>query len=77
MSVHDYPDCTHSTDSTEQFNEFRRGNRRSLTAQPDLMFKLTEMLLCVHGKVTDLTHLSLEPEHRHDYRALYDAINHG
>lgn len=28
------------------------------------------------GKVTDLAHLSLNPEHHCDYRAQYGAINH-
>lgn len=77
MSMHEYPGCTQSTEATKQLNEFRQDYYHCLTARSDTLFELTDALLCTQGKVTDLVHLSLEPEHHRGYGALYDAINHG
>jgi len=41
------------------------------------LFELTDALLCAQGKVTDLAHLSLEPEHHRGYGALYDGMTCG
>lgn len=65
------------TAATEHFDAFRQGYYRCLTRRADTLFELTDALLCARGKVTDLAHLSLEPEHHRGYGALYDAINHG
>lgn len=77
MSMHDCSDAPQATSPVQQFDAFRQGYYQSLTCRADTLFELTDALLCTQGKVTDLAHLSLEPEHHRGYGALYDAINHG
>lgn len=62
---------------SQQLDAFRQGYYQCLTLRADTLFELTDALLCAPGKVTDLAHLSLEPEHHRGYGALYDAVNHG
>lgn len=68
------PQCTLAV---HRFDAFRQCYYRCLTRRADTLFELTDALLCKQGKVMDLAHLSLEPEHHRGYGALYDAINHG
>lgn len=49
------------------FNAFGQGYYRCLTRRADELFELSDALLCAEGKVTDLAHLSLEPEHHRGY----------
>ena len=51
-------------------NTFGGGYYRCLTRRADELFELTDALLCAEGKVTDLAHLSLEPEHHRGYGGL-------
>lgn len=77
MSMHDCSCAPQATGCSTQLDAFRCGYYRSLTRRADTLFEVTDALLCAQGKVTDLAHLSLEPEHHRGYGSLYDAINHG
>lgn len=77
MSMHDCSGESQASGPAQQFDAFRQGYYQCLTRRADTLFELTDALLCASGKVTDLAHLSLEPEHHRGYGALYDAINHG
>jgi hypothetical protein len=56
---------------------FRREFYECLSARADVLFELTDALLCTEGPVRSLVGLSLAPEHRRGHGALYDAVNHG
>jgi hypothetical protein len=56
---------------------FRREFYECLSARADVLFELTDALLCTEGPVRSLVGLSLAPEHRRGHDALYDAVNHG
>ncbi|WP_308258077.1 NF041680 family putative transposase [Pseudonocardia lacus] len=60
-----------------ELSRFRREFHTSLTARADVLFELTEAVLCVDGPVTSLVELTLVAEHRRGHGAMYDAINHG
>lgn len=78
MIMHDGSTPPQSPETARQsFNSFRQGYYRCLTRRADELFELTDALLSAEGKVTDLAHLSLEPEHHRGYGALFDAINEG
>ena len=63
--------------ATGALGAFRRGYDRCFTRRAGELFELTDALLCTEGKVTDLAHLSLEPEHHRGDGALDDAVNAG
>jgi hypothetical protein len=48
-----------------------------LTARGDVLFELTDALLCVDGPVTSPVDLTLTAEHRRGHGAMYDALNCG
>lgn len=77
MSMRQQPGPVQDATALEQLNAFRQGYYRCLETRADALFELTDALLCTAGKVTDLAHLSLEPEHQRGYGALYDGLNHG
>jgi hypothetical protein len=56
---------------------FRREFYASLTARVDVLFELTEAVLCVDGPVTSLVELTLVAEHRRGHGAMYDALSQG
>lgn len=56
---------------------FRCAFYECLTARSDVLFELTDAVLCTDGPVRSLVGLSLAPEHRRGYGAPYDALNHG
>ena len=77
MSMHECSGESQASCPEQQFDAFRQSYYRCLTRRADALFELTDALLCTQGKVTDLAHLSLEPEHHRGYGALYDAVNSG
>jgi hypothetical protein len=56
---------------------FRQEFYECLTSRADVLFELTDALLCTEGAVRSLAGLSLAPEHRRGHGALYDAMNQG
>jgi hypothetical protein len=50
---------------------------RCLTGRADALFELTDALLCTDGPVKTLVDLTLAPEHRRGYGAMYDGLNQG
>jgi hypothetical protein len=64
-------------DAAGELAWFRRELHRCLTARADVLFELTEALLCTDGPVRSLVGLSLAPEHRRGHGAMYDAVNQG
>jgi hypothetical protein len=60
-----------------ELSRFRREFYASLTARSDVLFELTEAVLCADGPVTSLVELTLVAEHRRGHGAMYDALNHG
>ncbi|MBB2993855.1 NF041680 family putative transposase [Paeniglutamicibacter cryotolerans] len=77
MSMHECSGESQASCPEQQFDAFRQSYYRCLTRRADALFELTDALLCTQGKVTDLAHLSLEPEHHRGHGALYDAVNSG
>ena len=78
MIMHEGSTPTQSSEAARRcFNTFREDYYRCLTRRADELFELTDTVLCTEGKITDLAHLSLEPEHHRGYGALFDAINEG
>jgi hypothetical protein len=49
----------------------------SLTLRADVLFELTDAMLCADGPVTSLVELTLLAEHRRGHGAMYDALNQG
>ena len=74
---HDSPTKVARYQALGSLNEFRTGMYRCFTRRADVLFELTDAVLCAPGPVTDLAHLSLEPAHRRGHGALYDALNTG
>lgn len=58
-------------------SRFRTGFYDCLSARADVLFELTEALLCTDGPVKTLVDLALAPEHRRGHGALYDGLNSG
>lgn len=56
-------------------SRFRAGFYDCLTARADVLFELTDAVLCAEGAVRSL--VDLTPEHRRGHGALYDALNCG
>jgi hypothetical protein len=60
-----------------ELSRFRHEFYASLTARADVLFELTDAVLCADGPVTTLVDLTLVAEHRRGHGAMYDALNHG
>jgi hypothetical protein len=56
---------------------FRQDFYWCLPRRADVLFELTDAVLCSSGPVTSLVELSLDAEHRRGHGALYDALNAG
>lgn len=56
---------------------FRTGLFGCLTARADVLFELSDALLCTDGPVRSLVGLALAPEHRRGHGGLYGALNRG
>lgn len=56
---------------------FRRDVYRCLIRRADVLFELTDAVLCKDGPVHNLADLTLTPEHRRGHGALYDGLNSG
>lgn len=69
-SVHDRG----RADALGELAEFRRGFYQCLTRRADVLFELTDAVLCADGPVTTLVGLSLAAEHRRGHGALYDGL---
>jgi hypothetical protein len=70
----------HDPDRETAFGElvaFRQEFYECVTSRADVLFELTDALLCSEGAVRSLAGLSLAPEHRRGHGALYGAMNHG
>lgn len=73
ISVHDET----TTGELGDLARFRKLFRGCLIRRGDVLFELTEAVLCSGGPVTSLVGLSLAAEHRRGHGALYDAVNAG
>ncbi len=60
-----------------ELSGFRQRFYGCLAGRADVLFELTDAVLCSDGPVTSLAELSLTAEHRRGHGALYDAVNHG
>ena len=58
-------------------NRFRHEFYQCLTRRGDVLFELTDALLCADGPVRSLPELSLLAEHRRGHGALYGGLAHG
>jgi len=56
---------------------FREEFYGALTARADVLFELTDAVLCADGPVRSLVELTLVAEHRRGHGAMYDALAHG
>ena len=56
---------------------FREQLYQCMTRRADVLFELTEALLCTDGPVRTLVGLPFAPEHRRGHGAMYDALNAG
>jgi hypothetical protein len=56
---------------------FRGELYRCFTRRADVLFELSDAVLCADGPVHTLVGLSLVPEHRRGHGALYDGLNAG
>ncbi|MET7427361.1 NF041680 family putative transposase [Dactylosporangium sp. NPDC005555] len=74
MSV---PNDAARVESLRVLSQFRTDFSVCLTARHDVLFELTDALLCIEGPVHTLVGLALAPEHRRGHGALYDALNQG
>jgi len=61
----------------DRLADFREELYQCFTARADELFELADGVLCAEGPVKTLVGLSLAPEHRRGYGALYDAVNAG
>lgn len=73
ISVHD----TGDSGVFGELSRFRQQFYECLTGRADVLFELTDAVLCSDGPVTSLAELSLTAEHRREHGALYDAVNYG
>ncbi|WP_372351875.1 NF041680 family putative transposase [Streptomyces sp. KL116D] len=64
-------------DALEVLSRFRVEFYDCLYARADVLFELTDAVLCKDGPVQTLVDLSLEAEHRRGHGALYQALNTG
>jgi hypothetical protein len=53
---------------------FRREFYRCLSARADVLFELTDAMLCADGPVKTLVDLTLTAEHRRGHGAMYDGF---
>ena len=58
-------------------SRFRTDFYDALWSRRDVLFELTDALLCTDGPVKSLVELVLAPEHRRGHGGMYDAINSG
>ncbi|WP_329492797.1 NF041680 family putative transposase [Kitasatospora herbaricolor] len=70
-------DVAARVESLTVLSRFRTDLHDCLTARADVLFELTDALLCADGAVRSLVDLTLTPEHRRGHGALYDALNCG
>lgn len=73
----DDPGCGPQPVAQECLDRFRTGFYSCLTARADVLFELTDAVLCMPGPVIDLARLSLTGVFRRGHGALYDALNDG
>ncbi|MGI5208619.1 NF041680 family putative transposase [Spirillospora sp. CA-108201] len=64
-------------DERSVLSRFRAGFFGCLTARADVLFELTDTVLCADGPVKTLVDLTLVPEHRRGHGALHDGLNSG
>jgi hypothetical protein len=64
-------------ESLAVLSRFRSGVYGCLTARADVLFEVTDAVLCADGPVRTLAGLSLAPEHQRGHGALYDGLNSG
>lgn len=64
-------------ESRAVLSRFRRDFYACLTSRSDVLFELTDAVLCTAGPVVSLPELSLEGVHRRGHGAMYDALAHG
>lgn len=74
MSLQDDPA---RVESLRVLSRFRTDLYTSLSARADVLFEVTDALLCTDGPVRSLVDLTLAPEHRRGHGALYDGLNRG
>jgi hypothetical protein len=60
-----------------ELTRFRREFYAALTARSDVLFELTDAVLCADGPVRTLVDLRLVAEHRRGHGAMYGALNRG
>ncbi len=58
-------------------SRFRGEFYECLTARRDELFELADAVLCADGAVKSPVDLTLPPEHRRGYGAMYGGLNHG
>lgn len=71
------PDAAIGVDALGVLSRFRVEFYDCLYARADVLFELTDAILCKDGPVQTLVDLSLEAEHRRGHGALYQALNTG
>ncbi|MFJ9448558.1 transposase [Kitasatospora sp. NPDC101235] len=62
-------------DPFAELSRFRADFYDCLTGRRDVLFELTDALLCTEGPVKTLVGLALAPEYRRGHGALYGALN--
>ncbi|WP_446220658.1 NF041680 family putative transposase [Micromonospora sp. IBHARD004] len=68
---------TPTTDPASVLAGLRRDFYQCLTRRADVLFELTDAVLCADGPVHSLVDLTLTAEHRRGHGALYDGLNSG
>ncbi len=68
---------TPTTDPASVLAGLRRDFYRCLVRRADVLFELTDAVLCADGPVRNLVDLTLTAEHRRRHGALYDGLNSG
>nr|WP_279306028.1 NF041680 family putative transposase [Micromonospora globispora] len=71
------PPDTPTTDPASVLAGWRRDFYQCLTRRADVLFELTDAVLCADGPVHSLVDLTLTAEHRRGHGALYDGLNSG
>ena len=66
--------CPDTLTGSGELDRFRWELYASCTARADVLFELTDAVLCADGPVRSLVELSLVAEHRRGHGALYDAL---
>src|SRR3954454_21352175 len=72
-SLHDHDRAS----ALGELSQFRHELYASLSARADVLFELTDAVLCADGPVVSLVELTLVAEHRRGHGAMYDALNQG